>query len=61
MKTEFINRIISERVVDTKQYRYIAVDNHNGSEQWAEIRRIPIESLDTTDTINGWKTVKIIK
>lgn len=61
MKTEFINRIISERIVDTKQYRYMAVDNHNGSEQWTEIRRIQIENLDTIDAINGWETVKIIK
>ena len=61
MKTEFINRVISECIVDTKQYRYIAVYTNNGNEQWVEIHRIPLKSLDTTDTINGWETVKIIK
>lgn len=61
MKKEFIERVIRERVVDTKTYRYIVKDCYDATEQWAEIRRLPLADLNTTAAIDGWETVKVIK
>lgn len=61
MNSNFYNRVIREQIVDTKKYRYIAKECNGADEQWTEIRRLPIESLDTTAAIDGWETVKIIK
>ena len=57
MSKNFRERVIYERIVDTKLYRYITVDRHNATEQWREIHRIPLSDLDTTAAINGWETV----
>lgn len=49
MTSAFINKVIEERIVDTDKYRYIA-DNDG-------IKRLPIEWLGTTKSIDGWATV----
>lgn len=49
MKKEFIEKVIREGIVDTKDYRYICKGN--------TIKRLPIASLDTTTAIDGWETV----
>ena len=56
MKKEFIDKVIKNGVVDTKKYRYI----YSVSAEKAEIRRIAIDLLDTTATINSWEVVKVI-
>lgn len=61
MKKELRERILNERIVDTKNYRYITEECYNASEQWLEIRRLPLSNLDTTAAINGWETVEVIK
>ena len=60
-KNAFYDRVIREQIIDTEQYRYIAKECHNADEQWVEIRRLPLNDLDTTAAIDGWETVKIIK
>lgn len=61
MENTFFEKVMREQVVDTKQYRYIAKVCYDANNTWAEIRRLPIKSLDTTDAINGWETVKIYR
>lgn len=55
MTKDFAKRVSREGIVDTGNYRYHWVDNNDGT---SEIRRLPLSSLDTTDAIDGWKTVK---
>lgn len=57
MKKEFIEKIMRERIVDTKNYRYAVKECGDH----AEIQRIPASKLDTTATLNDWETVKVIK
>lgn len=45
-----------ELIVDTRKYRYICADCCDHS----EIRRLPLEYLDTTAALDGWETVQII-
>ena len=63
MNKQLEERIVRERTVDTRNYRYIIVEVHNPNEQHAEIRRIPIECIGTTAALdNGnWQLVKVIK
>ena len=61
MTKDFINRVIREGIVDTKNFRYIRKDVTSATEQWMEIRRLPISALDTTAAIDGWETVQVIK
>lgn len=49
MKKTFIDKVLEERIVDTDKYRYI-VDADG-------IKRLPIEYLGTTKSINSWETV----
>lgn len=49
MTSNFINRVIEERIVDTDKYRFIA-DNEG-------IKRLPIEWLGTTKSLTGWSLV----
>lgn len=56
MTNAFYDRVIREKVVDTKKYRYIF------KEGWALlnegfIKRLPLEMLETA-TDSDWKTVK---
>ncbi len=57
----FIDRVRAELIVDTRTYRYVAKECNNAEEQWLEIRRLPLDSLDTTEAIDGWETVVTIK
>ena len=57
MTKEFEARIMRERIVDTKLFRYIVKECGDH----AEIRRLPIRDLYTTKAIDGWETVKTIK
>lgn len=60
MKKEFESKLMQERIIDIKQYRYIITEEHDADKQWAEIKRLPISQLDTTAAIDGWETVKRI-
>ena len=60
MTNAFINRIMQERTIDTRNYRYIVTDEHDGVKQWAEIKRLPLDKLDTTASLTDWETVKRI-
>lgn len=57
MTKKFIDRVLAERIVDTKTYRYIAKQ----LDDRCEIQRLPIISLDTTAAIDGWETVHTIR
>lgn len=61
MTKDFERKVLAKRIVDTKQYRYTVKDCYDSDKQWAEIRRIAIDKLDTTAAIDGWETVKIIR
>ena len=42
MKKEFEAKLMQERIIDTKKYRYIVTEEHDADRQWAEIKRLPI-------------------
>lgn len=56
MKKEFVEKVMRELIVDTRKYRYFCADCCDRS----EIRRLPLEYLDTTAALYGWETVQII-
>lgn len=60
MTKAFINRIMQERTIDTRNYRYIVTEEHDSNNQWAEIKRLPLDKLDTTAALTDWETVKRI-
>ena len=60
MTQEFIDRIMRERIVDTRNYRYIVTEQHDAERQWAEIKRLPLDKLDTTAALTDWVSVKRI-
>lgn len=60
MTKDFEARLMRERMIDTKKYRYIITEEHDTEKQWAEIKRLPISELDTTSAICGWETIKRI-
>jgi hypothetical protein len=51
MTKALIHRVMRELIVDTRKYRY-KFDSNNG-----QIRRIPLEYLDTTAALTEWETV----
>lgn len=51
MTRKFFERVMKERVVDTKDYRYL-IDAREGA-----IVRLKIEYLDTTRALDEWETV----
>ena len=53
MKNEFIEKVIKYGSIDTKKYRYRALELPDR----LIIKRIPLEYLDTTAAIDGWETV----
>lgn len=57
MKKEFIEKVLNERLVDTKSYRYVAKVRFDGKQ---EIKRLRLEYLDTTKAIDGWEIVAVI-
>lgn len=60
MTKAFVDRIMRERIVDTATYRYIVTEKHDQNKQWAEIKRLPLDKLDTAAAIDGWEVVKRI-
>ena len=60
MTQAFIDRLMKERIVDTAKYRYIVTEEHDATAQWAEIRRLPLDKLDTTAANTDWETVRRI-
>lgn len=50
MTKNFENRVIRERIVDTKAYRYAIREN--------KIVRIELDKLDTTAALTDWVVVK---
>lgn len=59
MKREFIQRIFREGVVDTRKYRYVIKWY---CDTYGEIRRLPLEYLDTTRALNkdNWELMAIL-
>ena len=60
MTKAFEARIINERSIDTRKYRYIATEEHDLDKQWLEIKRISLNKLDTMAAYTDWETVKRI-
>ena len=56
MTTLFLKRIINEKIVDTRKYRYIYVTDIRESHTWIE--RIKLEYLGTTRSLEPWEIVK---
>ena len=57
MKKEFIDRVIREGSVDTRDYRYVADVLPDG----IQIRRLHLSDLDTTAALDSWELVSTIK
>ena len=60
MTRDFVRRLMLDRTIDTRMYRYIVVECSDSDKQWAEIRRIELSKLDTTAALTDWETVKRI-
>ena len=60
MNKQIREQVLNGEIVDTETYRYVLKTCCDHENQWAEIRRIPIEYLDTTAAINGWETVEVL-
>ena len=60
MTQDFEARLLRERIIDTRNYRYIIAECYDDNAQWAEIRRLPLNKLDTTAALTGWETIKRI-
>lgn len=61
MKKDFIKKVLAERIYDTDKYRYVVKECNDAEKCWQEIRRLPLEDLDTTAALNGWETVAVIE
>lgn len=55
MTNRFLRRVVSESIVDTRKYRY-TYNTGNGN-----IERLPLEKLNTTDSITDWEIVRNVK
>lgn len=55
MTKQFLKRVITESIVNTKMYRYI-YNTGNGN-----IERLSLEKLNTTDSITDWEVVGNVK
>ena len=55
MTNRFLRRVVSESIIDTQKYRY-TYNAGNGN-----IERLPLEKLNTTDSITDWKVVGNVK
>jgi hypothetical protein len=56
MNKQLKDRILREGIVDTDKYRYTLKELPDRT----EIRRLPIEYLDTTAAIDGWEVVEAL-
>lgn len=54
---KFIDKVIENRTIDTKSYRYIVKEFADRQ----EVQRLPIHQLDTTSAIDGWETLAVIR
>ena len=54
MTKKFIEKVRQQGIVDTRNYRYVY--RVNAISAWIEC--LPIDWLDTTRAIDGWKTLK---
>ena len=63
MKREMIEKILNDRTgsYDTAKYRYTVKECRDNSKQWREIRRLPLDKLDTTAALTDWETVAVIE
>lgn len=55
MTKQFLKRVITESIVDTKMHRYI-YNTGNGN-----IERLSLEKLNTTDLITDWEIVRNVR
>ena len=55
MTNRFLRRVVSESIIDTRKYRY-TYNAGNGN-----IERLPLEKLNTTDSITDWEIVRNVK
>ena len=53
MKEDFLKRVLNEKIVDTRKYRYTLQETC----LCTDIVRLPIEYLDTTKAYEPWETV----
>lgn len=55
MTNKLLRRVVDESIIDTRKYRY-TYNAGNGN-----IERLPLEKLNTTDSITDWKVVGNVK
>ena len=55
MKKSFLQKLIAERIIDTKNYRYVF--NTDCRLKRPLVKRIELYKLGTTAAINGWEIV----
>lgn len=55
MTKQFLKRVVNESIIDTRKYRY-TYNAGNGN-----IERLPLEKLNTTDSITDWEVVGNVK
>lgn len=55
MTNKFLRRVVDESIIDTRKYRY-TYNAGNGN-----IERLPLEKLNTTDSITDWEVVGNVK
>ncbi len=55
MTNKFLRRVVDESIIDTWKYRY-TYNTGNGN-----IERLPLEKLNTTDSITDWEIVRNVK
>ena len=53
MKEEFLKRVLKEKIVDTRKYRYTLQETC----LFTDIVRLPIEYLDTPKAYEPWERV----
>ena len=53
MKESFLKRVLREKIVDTRKYRYALQETC----LFTDIVRLPIEYLDTSKAYEPWETV----
>ena len=56
MTNKFIDKVIREGIVDTKNYRYV----YRVDKTRAVVERLPIKKLDTTAALEPWEVVEVI-
>lgn len=63
MTKAFENRVLNENIVDTRNYRYIAVEAYDEEGYYRIIKRIDIECVGWTSYLDeeNWETVKTIR